>query len=133
MSAGALDAYNACQTAMAARTALSGSPGSLSDSGSMPQDTVKSLVASAWAGGVDAKQSQQARLAALRVQAAMLLPGSAEHSKTLPFTKGDQKICGIPPQACVHQWVCLHPLCLLHTPCRTTSILCTIWWLVCVC
>ena len=109
MFAGALDAHNACQTAVAARAASHGSPRTFSDSGSMPQDTLKSLLASAWAGGADAKQAQQAQLAALRVQAAMLLPGSAEHGKTLPFTKGERAICDMPPQACLHQWVCLHP------------------------
>ena len=92
MFAGALDAYTACQTGKAARAASQGSLRNLSDSGSMPQDTVKGLLASAWAGGVDAKQAQQAQLAALRLQAAMLLPGSAEHSKALPFTKGEPAI-----------------------------------------
>ena len=67
---------------------------------------MRNLLASAWAGGADAKQAQQAQLAALRVQAAMLLPGSAEHSKNLPFTKG--LLCDTPFKACVHQWVCLH-------------------------
>ena len=108
MFAGALDAYNACQTAVAARAASHGSPRTLSDSGSMPQDTVKSLLASAWADGADAKQAQQAQLAALRVQAAMRLPGSAEHSKTLPFTKGEQRTCAMPcKHVCTTVGVCM--------------------------
>ena len=127
MFAGALDAYNACQTAMAARAASQGSPRSLPDSGSMPQDSVRSLLASAWAGGGDAKQAQQAKLAALRVQAAMLLPGSAEHSKTLPCTKGEQPSCDTPPQICVHQRrACLQPQQLLHVSGRATSMSCAI-------
>ena len=69
---------------------------------------MKSLLASARVDGGDAKQAQQAQLAALRVQAAMLLPASAEHSKTLPFTKGEQRTCDMPPQACVHHCGCLH-------------------------
>ena len=74
---------------------------------------MRNLLASAWAGGADAKQAQQAQLAALRVQAAMLLPGSAEHSKTLPFTKG--LLCDTRFESCVHQWVCLHArVCSIH-------------------
>ena len=110
MFAGALDAYNACQTAVAARAASHGSPRTLSDSGSMPQDTVREAC---WRqhglDGGDAKQAQQAQLAALRVQAAMLLPASAEHSKTLPFTKGEQRTCDMPfASMCASLWsVCM--------------------------
>ena len=116
-----------------ARTASRGAPTTLSDSGSMPQDTVKSLLASAWTSGADAKQAQQAKLAALRVQAAMLLPGSAAHSKTLPFTKGEQPICDMPLQAYLRQGrVSPHPLCPLHASGRAPSILYTTWWLACI-
>ena len=86
---GVLDAYLGCQTAMAVRAGSSGFPNGFPDVSRLPKDAIKGLLASAWSADMDAADAQQAKLAALRVHVSMLLPSSADASKTpLPFTNG---------------------------------------------
>ena len=87
--AGALDAFFASQTLLAVTTTVHEALRSLAEGASLPKDAVKGLMASAWAADMDAQHAQEARLAALRVHASMLLAGAGDSSKTLPFTKGD--------------------------------------------